>query len=154
MKTPVHIVKEIAMAFFKIGTSRTIEGCAPMHIAAWIGNLEIFQYTVLNTSVLTRPRLCSKMAVFRMEYHKIKVLSRQSHAYSYNQNKRHLCLFMKQNCHFDRGLAQYKHATLPLSFSGIVTTLLGFPKRYIYNFGTSQGAQKLPIKVQTKSSYY
>ena len=38
---------------------------------------------------------------------------------------------MKQNCHFDRGLAQYKHATPPLSFSGIITTLLGFPKRYI-----------------------
>ena len=51
--------------------------------------------------------------------------------YSYNHNKRHLCLFMKQNCHFDRGLAQYKHATPPLSFSGIITTLLGFPKRYI-----------------------
>ena len=38
---------------------------------------------------------------------------------------------MKQNCHFDRGLAQYKHATTPLRFSGIITTLLGFPKRYI-----------------------
>ena len=38
---------------------------------------------------------------------------------------------MKQNCHFDRGLAQYKHATPPLRFSGIITTLLGFPKRYI-----------------------
>ena len=38
---------------------------------------------------------------------------------------------MKQNCHFDRGLAQYKHATLPLSFLGINTTLLGFPKRCI-----------------------
>ena len=38
---------------------------------------------------------------------------------------------MKQNCHCDRGLSQYKHATLPLSFSGIITTLLGFPKRYI-----------------------
>ena len=42
-----------------------------------------------------------------------------------------VCLFMKQNCHFDRGLAQHKHATPPLSFSGIITTLLGFPKRYI-----------------------
>ena len=51
--------------------------------------------------------------------------------YSYNQNKRHLCQIMKQNCHFDRGLTQYKHATPPLSFSGIITTLLGFPKRYI-----------------------
>ena len=26
---------------------------------------------------------------------------------------------MKQNCDFDRGLAQYKHATLPLNFLGI-----------------------------------
>ena len=33
--------------------------------------------------------------------------------------------------HFDRGLAQYKHATLPLSFLGLNTTLLGFPKRCI-----------------------
>ena len=41
------------------------------------------------------------------------------------------CLFMKQNCHFDRGLPQYKHATLPLSFLGINTKLLGFPKRCI-----------------------
>ena len=39
------------------------------------------------------------------------------------------CLW--QNCHFDRGLAQYKHAILPLSFLGINTTLLGFPKRCI-----------------------
>ena len=38
---------------------------------------------------------------------------------------------MKQNCHFDRGVAQYKHAIPPLSFSGIITTLLGFPKRCI-----------------------
>ena len=38
---------------------------------------------------------------------------------------------MKQNCHFDRGLAQYKHASLPMSFLGINTTLLGFPKRCI-----------------------
>ena len=38
---------------------------------------------------------------------------------------------MKQNCNFDRGLAQYKHATLPLSFLGINTKLLGFPKRCI-----------------------
>ena len=43
--------------------------------------------------------------------------------YSYNHNKRHLCLFMKQNYHFDRGLAKYKHATLPLSFSGITLWL-------------------------------
>ena len=41
------------------------------------------------------------------------------------------CLFMKQNYHFDRGLTQYKHPSLPMSFLGINTTLLGFPKRYI-----------------------
>ena len=51
--------------------------------------------------------------------------------YSYNQNKRHLCLFIKQNYRFYIRLAQNKHATPPLSFSGIITTLLGFPKRYI-----------------------
>ena len=51
--------------------------------------------------------------------------------YSYIQNKRHLCLFTKQNCHFERGLAQYKHASLPMSFLGINNTLLGFPKRCI-----------------------
>ena len=38
---------------------------------------------------------------------------------------------MKQNCHFDRGLAHYKQATPPLSFSVIITTLLSFPKRCI-----------------------
>ena len=52
-------------------------------------------------------------------------------AYSYNPMKLHANLFMKQNCHFDRGLVQYKHATLPLSFLGINTTLMGFPKRCI-----------------------
>ena len=51
--------------------------------------------------------------------------------YSKERMKPIVCLFMKQNCHFDRGLAQHKHATPPLSFSGIITTLLGFPKRYI-----------------------
>ena len=51
--------------------------------------------------------------------------------YSYRQWIWYLCLFMKQNCYFDRGLAQYKHANPPLSFSGINPTLLGFPKRYI-----------------------
>ena len=45
--------------------------------------------------------------------------------------KRHGSLFMKQNCHFQRSLVLYKQATLPLSFLGIFTTLLGFPKRYI-----------------------
>ena len=44
--------------------------------------------------------------------------------------KRHGSLFLKQNCHFQRDLALYKHATTPLSFSGIITTPLGFPKRY------------------------
>ena len=51
--------------------------------------------------------------------------------YSKERMKPHACLFMKQKCHFVRGLAQHKHATPPLSFSGIITTLLGFPKRYI-----------------------
>ena len=55
----------------------------------------------------------------------------ESSTYSYNRMKRHGSLFMKQNCHFDRGLAQYKYATPPLRFSGIITTLLGFPKRCI-----------------------
>merc|ERR1719273_3039719 len=39
-------------------------------------------------------------------------------------------LFMKQNCHFDRGPAQHKHATPPPSLSGTTTTLLGPPKRH------------------------
>ena len=51
--------------------------------------------------------------------------------YSFRQWIWYLCLFMKQNCHFDRGLAQYKHASLPMSFLGINNTLLGFPKRCI-----------------------
>merc|ERR550519_340256 len=38
---------------------------------------------------------------------------------------------MKQNDHSQRGPAQYKHATPPLSLSGTNTTLLGPPKRYI-----------------------
>ena len=52
-------------------------------------------------------------------------------SYSKERMKPIACLFMKQNCHFDTGLAQHKHATPLLSFSGIINTLLGFPKRYI-----------------------
>ena len=40
------------------------------------------------------------------------------------------CLSMKQNCHFDRDLAQHKHATPSLSFSGIITTLLGLCSKF------------------------
>ena len=32
---------------------------------------------MLNTSVLPKPRLCSKLAVFKIEYHNIKLLSHQ-----------------------------------------------------------------------------
>ena len=52
-------------------------------------------------------------------------------SYSFRQWIWYLCLFMKQNCHFDRDLVQYKHSSLPMSFLGINTTLLGFPKRCI-----------------------
>merc|ERR1719431_680890 len=51
--------------------------------------------------------------------------------YSKERMKPIVCPFMKQNYHFDRGPAQHKHATPPLSLSGTTTTLLGPPKRYI-----------------------
>merc|ERR1739844_31043 len=66
------------------------------------------------------------LLLFLFEIEKVAVTT-----YSYNRMKQHGSRFMKQNCHFDRGLAQYKHATPPLRFSGIITILLGFPKRYI-----------------------
>ena len=44
------------------------------------------------------------------------------------------CCFMKQNCHFQRGLLQYKNATTPLNSSAIHTTHQHFWKRYITLF--------------------
>ena len=38
---------------------------------------------------------------------------------------------MKQNCHFQRGLAECKHAATPLSSYSINTTHQGFQKRYM-----------------------
>ena len=38
---------------------------------------------------------------------------------------------MKQNCHFQRGLAECKHKATPLSSYSINTTLESFQKRYI-----------------------
>ena len=56
--------------------------------------------------------------------------------YSREHNSTYLFCFMKQNCHFQRSMAQCKHATTQ------------------YNFVLPQGAQKLPAKVQMKSLIY
>ena len=42
-----------------------------------------------------------------------------------------VCCLMKQNCYFQRGVAECRHATTPLSSYCINTTLQGFQKRYI-----------------------
>ena len=63
---------------------------------------------------------------------------------------------MKQNCHFQRSMAQCKHATTPLSSYSINTTLQGFQKRYItllYLKGLKRYQQKCKWKVRfTKES--
>jgi hypothetical protein len=41
---------------------------------------------------------------------------------------------MKQNCHLERGEAQYKDVATSLSFSNMKASLQGFPKRYITLF--------------------
>ena len=58
---------------------------------------------------------------------------------------------MKQNYHFQRGLAQYKHATLALSFLGINTTFSGITlinhrgiKILLFNVYLTVGKQKPP----------
>ena len=55
IRTPIHITKQVAMTLHKIGDSCTIEGSAPLHISAWIGNLEIFQY-IFHNSIEKIPR--------------------------------------------------------------------------------------------------
>ena len=55
IRTPIHITKEVAMAFNKIGDSFTIEGSTPLHISAWIGNFEVFQY-IFDNSIEKIPR--------------------------------------------------------------------------------------------------
>ena len=42
-----------------------------------------------------------------------------------------LCCLMKQNCYFQRGVAECRHAATPLSSYSINTTLQGFQKRYL-----------------------
>ena len=41
-----------------------------------------------------------------------------------------VCCLMKQNCYFQRGVAECRHAATPLSSYSINTTLQGFQKRY------------------------
>ena len=45
-----------------------------------------------------------------------------------------LCCLMKQNCYFQRGVAECRHAATPLSSYSINTTHQGFQKRYITLF--------------------
>ena len=42
-----------------------------------------------------------------------------------------VCCLMKQNCYFQRGVAECRHAATPLSSYSINTTHQGFQKRYI-----------------------
>ena len=54
--------------------------------------------------------------------------------YSQEHNSTYDFCFMKQNCHFQRCIAQCKHTTMPLSSYSINTTHQGFQKRYITLF--------------------
>ena len=51
--------------------------------------------------------------------------------YSYQRLLTFVCHFMKQNCYFQRGVAECKQAATPLNSYSINTTLQGFQKRYI-----------------------
>ena len=42
-----------------------------------------------------------------------------------------VCCLMKQNCYFQRGVAECRHAATPLSFYSNNTRLQGFQKRYL-----------------------
>ena len=44
------------------------------------------------------------------------------------------CCFMKQNCHLERDVAQYKDAATSLNFIYSKATFQGFPNRYIALF--------------------
>ena len=67
-----------------------------------------------------------------------------------------LCCLMKQNCYFQRGVAECRHAATPLSSYSINTTHQGFQKRYItllYLKGLKSYQQKCKWKVRfTKES--
>ena len=83
--------------------------------------------------------------------------SRSVH-YTYNQehNSTYDFCFMKQNCHFQRCMAQCKHTTMPLSSYSINTTHQGFQKRYITLFYLKglKSYQPSSLKVQMKSPIY
>ena len=67
-----------------------------------------------------------------------------------------VCYLMKQNCYFQRGVAECRHAATPLSSYNINTTLQGFQKRYstlFYLKGLKRYQQKCKWKVRfTKES--
>ena len=48
--------------------------------------------------------------------------------------KLYKCCFMKQKCHFQKGVSQYRNASMLLSSLGIHTTHQHFQKRYITLF--------------------
>ena len=55
----------------------------------------------------------------------------RKYKYSGCHQKVYKCCFMKQNCHFQRGVLQYKNAIMPLNSLAIHTTHQHFQRRYI-----------------------
>ena len=43
-KNPIKILKEIAMAVCNIEMPFYLDGSSPLHIAVWLGNVEVYQY--------------------------------------------------------------------------------------------------------------
>ena len=87
---------------------------------------------------------------------RIEALLSHQNVYSRVHNSTYLFCFMKQNCHFQRSMAQCKHATTPLSSYSINTTHQGFQKRYItllYVKGLKSYQQKCKWKVRFTPFY-
>ena len=76
---------------------------------------------------------CSCMFTFCLTPLKIALLLHKmaNGPYSRGPSLTYDCHFMKQKCYFQRGVAECKHATTPLSSYSINTTHQGFQKRYI-----------------------
>ena len=82
---------------------------------------------------------------------KINITSSEFFIYSSRKWMLVVFCFMKQNCYFQRGVAECRHAATPLTSYRINTTHQGFQKRYItllYLKGLKSYQQKYKWKVR------
>ena len=86
-------------------------------------------YETQSKILLQRLKKCFKVVNEILYISQTQILLKIQLRYSGCHWKVYECCFMKQNCHFQQGLLQYKDVTIPLSSSDIPTTHYHFQKR-------------------------